>query len=1180
MTKMTATTNDIIAHASERQHQAADPTQNVWVNASAGTGKTKVLTDRVLRLLLPHADGTGHTAPQNILCITFTKAGASEMIARVMRILSQWSVMPDQDLACTLEKLLGRTASLKQMTAAKQLFATIVDLPGGLNITTIHAFCQSVLGRFTIESGLSPNFQLIEGAEAQKLVTTVRHALINDFLAGDLDAETAAAFTFLSKHKNAGQVQQLITAIIRQRHKILSQGTDVAAVRIHLNIAEGESEERIFTAFFDDGVFPKPKIEQLAMAFANGSKTNQKHAETLEKFCTASAEDRRTYLHAYSTIFLNKDGDLPSERAVSKGAQAYNPNALPLFHEEGRRLQRYQDRLARYRLYESTRYLITIARDIVARFETVKQNRNVIDYDDLIHLTHRLFSGASKDWVLFKLDYQIDHILVDEAQDTSPEQWQIIKSLSEEFFSGETHRNDNTDTPRTLFVVGDSKQSIYSFQGADSDTYRDVQSHMQDLITRAGQSYHNIPMDTSFRTVDAVLSYVDTVFAADDLRYALTGQKDHPITHIISRAGHPGRVELWPVYKEPKREDKPPWTLPIFVQDHQDVQAVLANRIAATIRQWLDEGTVLPSVGRAAQAGDVMILVRRREALFDHMIRALKRYHIPVSGADRLVVSDYIAVEDLLAVLSFAYLPEDDLTLACILKSPLVGLTDAEIEDIAYPRGSHSLWQALRNEDNDRNDEGGHNTKMRDVTAWLSPLIPLIRSKSVFQALTHILNTPTPNQGMTGWQAFFARLGMDAQDPLEEVLNVALNYDREDQGAGIQGFIAMMHNNRSDIKREQDSGHDQVRIMTVHASKGLQAPIVICPDTTTLPNERLRAEEGFIWVDHDVEQKTNQKQLPLWPSSKNTYCDVVQDYKSHAADKAYAEYCRLFYVAMTRAEDRLIICGTLNKIQNDITEKSWYGLARAAIDNMSFQQNLWPHDSDYCLDDDAQCVIYETGEGQNDSDHPLAREADTTITIPDWATAFYDTQEKAAHIVKPSQDLEEMDDQESYSPLQRMDNDYRFRRGNVTHTLLQYLPDIAVADRENAAQTYLNTHANDLSGDIRQSIMAEVMAILSAPDFAPYFGEGSMAEVPVSGRIEGNDGQIISGQIDRLLVTESDVWIVDFKSNRPPPQDVKNVPDIYKRQLAAYRALMAQIYPSHNIHCALLWTDGPYMMEL
>ena len=546
--------------ATALQNTASDPSHNVWVGASAGTGKTKVLTDRVLRLLLPkEGEGEGVNS-ESILCITFTKAGASEMIARVMEVLSHWAVCGESKLDEELEKLLGHAPTNNQRQKARHLFATVIDLPNGLNITTIHAFCQSLLGRFTLEADLPPNFAVMDEAEAQQLMVAAKDGLLNDFLSGQCDPDLGNALSILTLHKNAQQFDSLVKSIINQRHNIrnfINEHKDVngasQSIYTHLNIDVDDTADSAFDLYFDERNFPRDKIMQLAKAFEFGAKGNQQSAAFLHDFCSRSGAERKTLKDDYLSVFFTTTGGVRSDKVVSVGAQKQDPQALEIFQNEADRLMRYIDHLKNIQTAFATSCLLHIGHDILSRYERGKALSRKLDYDDLISKTHGLLTSDMNQWVLYKIDNRIDHILVDEAQDTSPDQWSIIQALISEFYSGyNAHEEDAVN--RTLFVVGDIKQSIFSFQGANPDMFARVKKEIEAQVSQAEKSWADIPMNTSFRSTQAVLSLVDQAFKNDDMQHALTLGGEVYNDHTAYRQGQSGRIELWPLYKAPAQE--------------------------------------------------------------------------------------------------------------------------------------------------------------------------------------------------------------------------------------------------------------------------------------------------------------------------------------------------------------------------------------------------------------------------------------------------------------------------------------------------------------------------------------------------------------------------------------------------------------------------------------------------
>lgn len=1142
--------------ATALQDIASNPSHHVWVGASAGTGKTKVLTDRVLRLLLPTQGRDDGTDPSKILCITFTKAGAGEMTARVMKILSHWAVCDDVDLDDELTKLLNEVPSLKQRDKARRLFAQIVDRPENLRITTIHAFCQSVLGRFSLEAGLSPQFKVIEETEANALIKQARDSMIRDIDQGKLSDDICDAFSELATIKNGEQINALIHAILYDRQKIKGL-SGYKGILKYLNVEEGETRDTVLTAFFQD-YYPANQLKKLCLALAQGANKNQDKGRFLEGFCTYALEEKIRNFDGYRSAFLTSKNEFYADTHISKGAQTYDSQAVKIFFEESVRVKNCVEKLKSIAIAQTTQILLLIAHEIIDRYDRLKKQHNILDYDDLIHCARDLLCGrtqggrAMKDWVLYKLDGGIDHILVDEAQDTNTDQWDIILKLSEDFFSGESARND--DHPRTLFVVGDEKQSIYRFQGADPQAFQRVKNQIRNATANAQQNFHDVPMNTSFRSVSVVLDMVDAVFSQD----ALKGSIADNVSHTAHRQGQSGRVELWPVYQTPLPPPREKWQLPTQIIPFFDAKAALANRIADQIASWREDKEMLLSKGRPIDPGDIMILVRRRNIFVDHLIRALKSKNIPVSGVDRMIVTDQIAVQDLLAALLFGLMPDDDLTLATLLKSPLVGWDDEVLEDYAFSRKS-TLWEALK----DR--------APAPLVSWLTSVIEHTSTMSVFEILNGLLIQKVPCKNQTGWQAMVSRLGVDAIDPIEELLSQAQNYDRLNGHLGVQGFVHSMQLNKKVIKREMDDNKGQVKIMTVHAAKGLQAPIVFLPDMCGLPRASGLSDQGFIWANDEV---------PLWVSSSDNVNDAYGRVRDLIKKDDLDEYYRLLYVAMTRAEDRLIIAGYLPQ-KNKMPKGSWYEAIKNALSSLPFTENSWGFDGDYC-GEDAQSFIFETEQTDQASQKgDSVQKSFEYEPLPDWVHHTIAVEQHPPKILMPSK--ADMDDVPIRSPLQQGNNDQRFQRGLITHSLLQYLPDLVPERRLEAAKIFMTHQAPDLSEGMKESIIAECLAILNDAQFSPFFGEGSMAEVPVTGVVKNDmtgKTDIISGQIDRMLVTDTDIWIVDYKSNRPPPRDVKDLPKQYRSQMHAYRSLVQQIYPTHKIHTALLWTDGPFMMEI
>ena len=1155
--------HDILLQAedpSAQQRRAADPVLNVWVGASAGTGKTKVLTDRVLRLLLPRADGRPGSPPHRILCLTYTKAAAGEMRNRIAMRLGGWASMPQAALLDELQDLMGRPALDAEIEAARRLFATVTDAPGGLRLMTIHSFCQSLLARFPLEAGLSPHFTVLEEAESHRLLTEARDAVLAMAQARPDTAE-GEALRRLAAEQNEEQFDALLRSLTGERHQLeaflrqegLEDGA-YAALCGALSIAPDDTPERVVRDACADHAFDARGLRQALTALLDaGGANNAKLAAPLQRFLEtpASSRDPMPLLRALTTA--GEEGGL-RPKAVSqlgtKAASALFPACAEVLTVEADRLIAMREHLTLCRGARLTHCLVILGQAIAGFYQQAKTRSGALDFEDLIHHSRVLLQSGMAGWILYKLDGGLDHLLIDEAQDTNQAQWDIAEALVEEFFAGVGAR----DTARTVFVVGDEKQSIYSFQRADPFIFASKRAEFEARAKAAGLGWLSVPLRTSFRSGPSVLDFVDAVFEDPEARQGLG---DMVIEHLSERHGDAALVELWPVFRVATSDKADPWHAPAAPEPAQDAAALLADEIADTVAGWLAQGEVLASRNRPVEAGDVLVLVRRRSAFVTQLIRALKARDVPVTGIDRMVLTEQLAVQDLLAAAQAALLPEDSLTLACVLKSPLVRYDDAQLERLCLnrPRG-RTLWSVLQAD-----------MDCREVVAWLRDLIRLAGSERPYEFFSRVLHTPCPGDPVSGLRAMAGRLGGEALDPLNELLQQALGFERN-QIAQLQHFLQAQAVSATELKREQEEAGGAVRIMTVHAAKGLQAPIVFLPDTTSIVKPRSGGGR-LLWPD-----KTRLA-VPLWSPRKKDDHAVYRGALGLAHDREMQEYRRLLYVAMTRAADRLYICGAQGRAS--LPDDCWYALMRRAFAGFA----------------DVETVEAQAPAGLDLQDQPYRKlrlgnpqarlvpvrpaQMPAAVDAPDmpgWVHAAPPVEPAPARPYAPSAPLEA--GPPARSPLQAEDG-HRFRRGLLTHKLLQVLPDIADAARDDAAARFVGRQAPDLPPEMQAGIVAETLAVLRHPAFAPLFGPGSLAEVPLSGNV---DGRLVSGQIDRLLVTDDAVWIVDFKTNRPPPATPDAVAPAYRRQLQAYAGTLRLIYPGRTLRGFLLWTDGPDLMAI
>ncbi len=1129
-----------------RQKHAANPQTNIWVSASAGTGKTKVLTDRVLRLLLPRSNGERGTEPHKILCLTFTKAGANEMSLRINNTLGEWAVLPESALTEKLTKLLDKPATTEEIHAARKLFAQVIDTPGGIQIMTIHSFCQSILARFPLEAGLTPNFRVLEENQATPLLLrAIEHVLKHG------SEPTKEAINTISREINEDQFFQLVKDIIKERTEFQSLlkhrfGTDGLYTTLcqYLDITPNADTNDIEHQTVQNSAFDIAGFRALCpLLAASDKKTDQNNLTRIQDFLAATTTgERLKYFNDYKAFFFTQTGEV-RKRIITQTILKQSPDTEKMIAREVERIQQITETIKRLKMANYTDKLLQIGEEILCEYNKLKKEHSALDFDDLITHTYQLLEEkTTAQWVLFKLDQGLDHILVDEAQDTNPEQWKIIDALSEEFFTN-TQESDNKT--RTLFVVGDEKQSIYSFQRASPEEFERARDKSRNKVTAAQAKWDDIALNISFRTTKSVLQAVDKVFASDEMR---TGLGLHPIEHHSFRRGQEGIVELWPLFKpEDTKEAYDPWTPPTQIIDSTSPAIKLANYIANQIKNWLDTGEHLPSRNRPIKPGDIMILMRTRSALVAHITRALKNHNIPVSGADRMILTEQISVQDLLAFAAFGLLPEDDLTLACILKSPLIGLSEEELYTLAYNR-TGTLWDALRT-----------NKEHQQTYQYLKTCTHLSKALRPLEFFNSLLQTPCPADSISALRAIRGRLGNDALDPIDELLNLALDFER-DNIPTLQYFLHWIENQQTSIKREMDSSTNEIRIITTHGSKGLQAPIVILPDTTRLTRHIPgQSDKRLLWPAQ------TGLDIPLWSPSKDLDPTPFSKELDKIDTRLDEEYKRLLYVAMTRAEDRLYITGFQNSTRKPI-EESWYNYVHDAL-------NGWDQTE---TTEDGTIRLYNPQSKDPDraTETPQNTEQDT-MDLPDWITKPAPQETTAKAPLTPSKIDTTSEEPAAISPLSST-QDNRFARGNLIHKILQFLPDLPPEIREKALQDYINRNGHNLTNSKKQEIGTEILRILNDPNYAMFFGEHSQAEVPITGLLD--DGRIISGQIDRLLITNQCIWILDFKTNRPPPTDPKDVPKIYRDQMNAYRDTIRKIYPNREIKTALLWTYAPRLM--
>ncbi len=1114
------------AEAEANQRAASDPAVSAFVAASAGSGKTRLLTDRLLRLMV------GGAKPERILCLTFTKAAAAEMSLRLQRRLGEWVTQDPAALRAELRKL-AIDPSDATIARARSLFAHVLDLPGGMRIGTIHAFCQSLLRRFPLEAEISPHFQLAEDRDADEAMTEARESTLASLRGPSHElSELEDSSRTLAGIASLARFGELVTALKGKRTRSrLADPALMAARRRILGVTAPDREAVIAHAVVGAD---EPALRAAARSIVGEGATPATRAiaraHGILEWLDLPVPARIDAWPVWRRHFLTAEGQpFAPDSFVNKKLANKNPGLLAPLLAESERILAVDDRAAAAGTAAISEALCNLAEPLLKGYESRKEAFGLLEFDDLIGRSTALLADPGADWVMYKLDGGLDHVLLDEVQDTAPEQWDIAHGLTREFFAGEGAR----EGLRTVFAVGDRKQSIFSFQGADVAGFEDARAALGKRVRAGGGQWLDRELNVSFRSTGPILALVDAVFADPGASAGLV-REGEILTHRADRAGHAGRVELWPLAEAPPPEPPTAWSAPERYQRPTSAIQVLADDLAGWIRDRTDGSTLLESKGRPLRPGDIMILVRHRDALPRALVRSLKSLGVPVAGLDRMVLTEQPAVQDLMVLGDALLLPQDDLTFASLLTSPLGGLDDNDLMALAIGR-TRPLWEVFR----DRHEE---------TRAWH-------RAWTFFSTLLSRTDFVSPHAllaealGALGGRArLMARLGAEAAEPIDELLNAALSYAAI-HPPSLQGFLHWLRRSGAEIKREPGAAGDQVRILTVHGAKGLQAPLVILPDTTSMP----RDVDELLWGEDRVTGCT----VPIWTPRKEFHCAGTKRIRDVESRRRREEYNRLLYVALTRAEDRLVVCGSMPKTRPN--EACWYNsIARGFARLEGTAEGGAVHfGSPQIAPPERELAISVLG-GASDPPSCLG-----TAPRPEPARPMPLAPSRPEGVEFGSVPA-------SASPLVRVEGGAdRFRRGQLIHGLLQHLPALPESEWHPAALRFLCRPAHGLSVGMAAGIADEAMAILHHPALVPLFGPHSRAEAPLTGVV---GDVVVGGLVDRIAVLPDRVLLADFKTNRRPPATVGATPVAYLRQMASYRAVLRTVFPGRAVDCALIWT--------
>ena len=1099
--------------ARENQVHAADPATSTWLSANAGSGKTKVLTDRVALLLL---EGV---APERILCLTYTKAAASEMQNRLFRLLGGWAMTENKELYKKLTDIGLRVSNnSEKLRHARTLFTRAIETPGGLKVQTIHSFCASLLRQFPLEAGVSPVFTEIDERRIKDLSI--------DILENLAGSEHAGIINDLACFGEENSLDNLIASLLRARQNTIFE-TNRCDILKSLGLPRDfEAKHLVSSYLFDSDLLLLRKMSEVLQ---NGGKTDQVISDTLSRVTEVSQEN----LELLQDAFLIKSAPFSVKVRGISVAMKTGPLAF-MMHEVDDlmvRVQESKQTALAFFAAKQTLALYGLAEVFIPAYEREKQLKGWLDFDDLILKTRNLLSNPIvADWVLYRLDGGISHILVDEAQDTSPLQWEVISKLAQEITSGEGSR---AQEHRTIFVVGDKKQSIYSFQGADADAFDYIKQTFSDQLALSSRPLKEQSLEYSFRSSAAILRVVDETFANKAPSGFSKLQR-----HLAFNSQMPGRVDIWPLVPTSNEDKDEEWYDPVDLPRKQNHHVTLARQIAVMIKEMIDKKQCLPiavdSAGkceaRAVNAGDFLILVQQRKDIFHEIIQACKALDLPISGADRLKLRAEVAVKDLIALLDFLALPEDDLSLAVALKSPFFGWSEQKLFDIAHNRGAKYLWEAMQDSPKVFEEELSFLSDLIDKADFLRPYDLLERVLTLHQ----------------GREKLIARLGLEAEDGINEMLGQALSYEQTEIPS-LTGFLIWIKSDDLEIKRQVENDGRQIRVMTIHGAKGLESPIVILPDTA---KREPKTRDGLLTSEGYTFWKPKNENLPKALAALN---------EKHK-QKELQERDRLLYVAMTRAKNWLIVLAA-GELGGDMT--SWYeqieaGMEKAGSFDYEFEGGLGKRVSFGNWDNLFPVPLRET-KGQNTEISNWLFERSPVPSLPE--APLVPSNLGGAKAL--TGDCEQVLDT---------------RRGSQIHLLLEKLPSFSPAEWPKRALSILEKYGfSDREEDFNE-IITETLAVLNDDTLSFIFAEDSLAEVSISAPLKEYGYRLMNGIMDRLVVKEKEIFLIDFKTNRTIPESSKAVPEGLLRQLGAYTSALSQIYPKHQIKPCILWTAKPVLM--
>ena len=1107
------------------QQIASNPKNSAWVFASAGSGKTKILTDRVLRLLLDNV------SPSKILCLTFTKVAAAEMQSRINSELAKWILCDNVELRKKLTALSGDFPTENELKRARILFVKILDEESKIKVQTIHSFCQTLIKIFPFEAKVKPNFEVLESNQEKLLLKTaqkevLKKALVNEKLK-KLVQETNAK---LHEESFSGLVANLLNKkeqLNSLKEKFFGIENIIAEIFKNFGVGneDGNAKKQILKQVQDDDArnaldddagnvlgqtqrFRHPELvsgsihifqkfaaqinhkSHLKLAFElenSGLISNIKLATAIRNFLKNITLEN---FSDYKSAFFTQEGN---PRKLTKNIAA-NLELTSIFSDCCQLINDFSDQINSLKIANDSALLLRFVDHILENYSQLKKQNSVLDYNDLIVETNRLLANPDfSNWVKLKMDSSFDHILIDESQDTNHQQWNIIKALSEDFFTGLSSSNKS----RSIFIVGDEKQSIYSFQGAEPNISAEIFAHFAEKL---GNNLKKIELNNSFRSQAKILQAVDDVFSKEERKKAISKVSEFQ-AHKPIREGL-GKVEIWPQIQKEKTEKKEisfEWKIDFSKDETQEEEEILAEIIARKIHLKVDS--------KSANYGDFMILLRNRTNGFDKALaKFFHQYQIPFTSVSKIKFSENILIQDLLSAAKFVLLPRDDLNLACLLKSPIFAISEEELFEICQFKNERetTIFNIL-----------GQLEKFREIKNNLDELITKSQQLNCFEFFYFLLHQKNHQQN------FLATFGHENLEILDKLLLSVFDFC-QNFSPNLQKYLEFIEKLDFEISLSSDE-NDRVKITTIHSAKGLQAPIVMLPDCSYNFNQLLSAKEEISWIEF------GEDKIPVWCRKKEDENLLLKKHRAGKLREAKEEYLRLLYVAMTRAENELYV-GSFGKAKDP---ECWYEIVKNSVTGVEVLE----------LEEFLKMAEIENSSVKKipkQVQDEAAREMSLSVKFSHRHSEL-DSRSIAQNQIKPSQ-----------------------IKGRLVHKIFEVIGKNSAEDKnwlQEIAKKIIEKE-EFLSEREKNKIQQDLADFIGSQHFEKLFSGKISCEVDIV-------GQKNLKRIDLLVEKENEVLIVDYKSDETLP-DV--VPQQYLRQLNGYKKLVEGIYAGKEIKIAIFWT--------